>query len=62
MTSLTQPVPHATTPSRPRTRRADHATAREARARRSFDGVFASYVRELATAADGTTRSEPRRP
>ena len=62
MTSLTQPVPHATTPTRPRTRRAGRATAREARTRRSFDAVFASYVRELATAADGRPRSEPQRP
>jgi hypothetical protein len=55
MTSLTQPLPHATTPSRPRTRRGGHATAREARTRRSFNAVFASYVRELATAADETS-------
>jgi len=38
-------------------------TAREARARRSFDGVLASYVRELAAGADVTTRSAlPRTP
>jgi hypothetical protein len=38
-------------------------TAREARARRSFDGVLASYVRELAAGADLTTRSAlPRTP
>jgi hypothetical protein len=37
-------------------------SAREARARRSFDGVLASYVRELAVGADVTPRSAPRRP
>jgi hypothetical protein len=44
LTSLT----HPTTSSRPR--RAAHATAREARRRRGYDAVFASYIRELATA------------
>ena len=38
-------------------------TAREARARRSFDGVLASYVRELAVGAEVTPRSAlPRTP
>jgi hypothetical protein len=44
-----------------RPRGATHPTAREARARRSFDGVLASYVRELAAAADTTPRSAGRR-
>ena len=62
MTSLTQPVPHASTSSRPRTRRSGYTTAREARTRRSFDGVFASYIRELAADAVGTPGNEARRP
>ena len=37
-------------------RRAAHASAREARTRRSFDGVLASYIRELAAAADPAPR------
>jgi hypothetical protein len=61
MTSLTQPAPHTTTPNRaPRAHRAGHATAREARRRRSFEGVFASYIRELAADADASPAS--RRP
>jgi hypothetical protein len=43
MTSLT---PHATT--------ASHTSARAGRKRRSFDAVFASYIRELAAGADAT--------
>jgi hypothetical protein len=58
MTSLT----HTPTPSRPSTRRAGHTTARAGRKRRSFDAVFASYIRELATAADAPPASEQRRP
>jgi hypothetical protein len=45
--------------SRRRQRRAahaTHATAREARRQRSLDGVQASYIRELAAAADPTPR------
>lgn len=58
MTPLTQTDRHTTTPRRPRTRsgRAGHATAREARKQRSFDGVLASYVRELAASAETTRR------
>jgi hypothetical protein len=37
-----------------RARGAAHRPAREARIRRSFDGVVASYIRELAVAADAT--------
>ncbi len=33
-----------------------HRTPRQARARRSFEGVVASYVRELAARADATGR------
>ena len=39
-----------------RTRRPAHSSEREARARRSFDGVVASYIRELS-AADATPRA-----
>ena len=38
-----------------RARKAAHRRVREARARRSFDGVVAGYIRELSTAG-GTTR------
>ena len=53
MTSLTPP---ATTPSRPSTRRAGHTSARAGRKRRSFDAVFASYIRELAADAPSAYR------
>ena len=46
-----------TTTRRPRTRRPVRATTREARTQRSFDGVLASYIRELATAGSASTRS-----
>jgi hypothetical protein len=52
MTSLT---PHATTAGRPSTRREGHTSARAGRKRRSFDAVFASYIRELAAGADATS-------
>ena len=65
MTPLTQLAPHTTTAGRPRAARAAHASAREARTRRSFDGVLASYIRELSAAGDPTPRPragrEPRR-
>ena len=48
MTGLDQVTPPSTTPSRQRTRGATHRPAREARKRRSFDGVVAAYIRELA--------------
>jgi len=56
MTPLTQPAPHTTMAGRSRPARATHASAREARRRRSFDAVLASYVRELAAAGDTTPR------
>jgi hypothetical protein len=55
MTALDQITPRSTTPTRQRTRGAAHRPAREARKRRSFDGVVASYIRELA-AGDTTPR------
>jgi hypothetical protein len=55
MTPLTQLAPRTTTAGRPRPTRAAHASAREARTRRSFDAVLASYIRELSG-------REPRRP
>jgi hypothetical protein len=48
MTCLNYLGPRATMASRPRARGAAHRPAREARIRRSFDGVVASYIRELA--------------
>jgi hypothetical protein len=54
MTRLNQLAPRTTMPGRHRARRAAHRPAREARTLRSFDGVLASYIRELA-AADATT-------
>jgi hypothetical protein len=54
MTRLNQLAPHTTMASRHRARSAAHLPAHEARTRRSFDAVFASYIRELA-AADATT-------
>jgi len=50
MTRLNQIPPHPTTISRRRERRGAHPQAREARTRRSFDGVVASYIRELSAA------------
>jgi hypothetical protein len=38
----------------PINRRASHRPAREARMRRSFDGVVASYIRELSAAGELT--------
>ena len=58
MTPLNQLAPHTTMaalhPRRPAARR----PAREARKRRSYDAVLASYSRELA-AADHTTPQSP---
>ena len=56
MTALNQLAPHTTMAGRQRARTATHRPAREARARRSFDGVFASYIRELAAADEATRR------
>jgi hypothetical protein len=52
MTRLNHLAPRTTMASRHRVRRAAHGPAREARVRRSFDGVVASYIRELAAAGD----------
>ena len=54
MTRLTQ---RTTMASRHRERRPAHGPAREARTRRSFDGVVASYIRELSVAGDTTARA-----
>ena len=51
MTRLNHLAPR-TTMGRHRVRRAAHGPAREARVRRSFDGVVASYIRELAAAGE----------
>jgi len=56
MTRLNQLAPRTTMASRHRARGAAHGPAREARTRRSFDAVLASYIRELAAAGDATTR------
>ncbi len=48
MTRLNRLAPRTTTASTHRARRGSHRSEREARARRSFDGVVASYIRELA--------------
>ncbi len=47
-------APRTTMASARRERGAAHRPAREARIRRSFDGVVASYIRELAVAGDDT--------
>jgi hypothetical protein len=52
MTRLNHVAPRTTMTSRYRVRRAAHGPAREARIRRSFDGVVASYIRELAAAGE----------
>jgi hypothetical protein len=60
MTTLTRTDSHTTMPARPRPQRSARATAREARKRRSFDGLLASYIRELAAGADPAPRPEAR--
>ena len=50
MTTLTQPSPHTPTARRRPPRRAAHSRVRQARTRRSFDGLVASYLRELRAA------------
>jgi hypothetical protein len=57
MTRLNRLAPRTTTISRHRERRAAHRPAREARTRRSFDGVVASYIRELSATGDTTPRA-----
>jgi hypothetical protein len=56
MTQTNRRAPHSSTADGRRTRRPAHRSEREARARRSFDGVVASYIRELA-AADAPSRA-----
>jgi hypothetical protein len=47
MTRLNRRQAPTTTGSRDPARRAAHRPVREARARRTFDGVVASYIRSL---------------
>ena len=54
MTQTNRRAPHSSTADGRRTRRPAHRSEREARARRSFDGVVASYIRELAAADHAT--------
>jgi hypothetical protein len=61
MTRLNHLAPPTTMARRYRARRAAHGPAREARTRRSFDGVVASYIRELSPARDTTPRPRARR-
>jgi hypothetical protein len=49
-------APRTTMASARRARGAAHRPAPEARIRRSFDGVVASYIRELAVGGDTTPR------
>jgi len=56
MTPLTELAPRPTMTSRQSARRASHRPAREARIRRSFDGVVASYIRDLSATGDTTRR------
>jgi hypothetical protein len=48
MTQFDRRAPRPTTGSRPLERRAAHRPSRDARTRRSFDGVVASYIREIS--------------
>ena len=59
MTHPNQLAARSTMAGRHRARRAAHGPAREARTRRSFDAVTASYIRELSAAA-GDTSPSPR--
>jgi hypothetical protein len=56
MTHPNQLAPRSTMAGRHRARGATHGPAREARARRSFDAVMASYIRELSAAGDTSPR------
>ena len=58
MTRLDQLAPHTTMAAGHRARRAAHRPAREARTRRSFDGVVASYIRELSAAGESPRKDE----
>jgi hypothetical protein len=57
MTRLNHVAPRTTRTGRDRSRGAAHGPAREARTRRSFDGVVASYIRELAVSSGTTPRA-----
>jgi hypothetical protein len=57
MTRLSHSTPRTTTASRHRARGAARRPAREARIRRSFDAVVASYIRELAVGGGATPRA-----
>ena len=48
MTQITRRASHTTDSDGRRTRGPAHSSSREARVRRSFDGVVASYIRELS--------------
>jgi hypothetical protein len=61
MTRLNQLAPRTTMADRHRARGGAHDSAREARTRRSLDGVFASYIRELSAAGDTTPRPSAER-
>jgi hypothetical protein len=56
MTQTNRRTSHTSSADGRRTRRPAHSSEREARARRSFDGVVASYIRELS-AADAAPRA-----
>jgi hypothetical protein len=58
MMQLDHFTPRTTLASPRRARGGAHRPSREARIRRSFDGVVASYIRELAVAGDTTPRQE----
>ena len=55
MTQASRRAPHGVPAYGNRAPKAAHRRVREARTRRSFDGVVAAYLRELSTAG-GTTR------
>jgi hypothetical protein len=61
MTQFDRRAPRPTTGSRQLERRAAHRTSRDARTRRSFDGVVASYIREIAAAGE-ISRERARQP
>jgi len=58
MTQTTRRASHGTSADAHRTRRDPH---REARVRRSFNGVVASYLRELSAANGTAPRTRPQR-
>jgi hypothetical protein len=59
MTRLNELAPRTTIASGNRARGTTHGPAREARVRRSFDGVVASYLRELSAATTPGPRAKP---